>query len=142
MQSLYCLYASFRLSLLTMKTKETLPRLHNIEDHIFSNFNEHFSTCLVVYKLKYYHKVSYVSKRSFFWNSISCSVYYNNVKDHLKEVALRCSVKKVFLKFRKIQRKPPTPNSQVPDISMTLAQVFSREFCNVYKSTFCIKPLR
>ena len=40
-------------SLLTMKTKKTLPCLY-----IFSNFNEQFSTCLVVYKLKYFNEVT------------------------------------------------------------------------------------
>ena len=49
-----------------MKTKETLPYLHNIQDYIFSNFNEQFSACLVVYKLKYYHEVTSVSNTRFF----------------------------------------------------------------------------
>ena len=98
-----------------------------------------------VYKLKYYNKVTYVSNMSFFLNNISCWIYYNNVKDPSKEVAQRCSVKKVFLKFCTIYRKTPMSESffiKVSNISLTLTQVFSSEFCDVYKSTFFIKDLR
>ena len=49
-----------------MKTKGILQLLHNIQDYIFSNFNEQFWTCLVVYKLKYHHEVTEVSNMSLF----------------------------------------------------------------------------
>ena len=84
-----------------MKTKETLQLLHNIHDYTFSHFSEQFSTRLVVYKLKH----------EFVWNNISCRIYYNNVKYHSKEVAQWCSVKKMFLKFRKIHWKTPMSES-------------------------------
>ena len=49
-----------------MKTKETLQLLHDIQNYIFSNFSEQFSTCLVVFKMKYHHEVIYVSNMSLF----------------------------------------------------------------------------
>ena len=52
-----------------------------------------------------------------FWNNISCWIYYNNVKDHSKEVAWRCSVKKMFLKVHKIHREIPMPGSLFYKIS-------------------------
>ena len=56
-----------------------------------------------------------------------------------------CSIKKVFLKFRKIRRKTPVPEFLIlwscrPEScnfikKETLAQAFSSEFCEIFKST-------
>ena len=47
---------------------------------------------------------------------------------NLEAVFRKCSLKKMFLKFLKIYRKTPVPES--------LAQVFPCEFCEISKNTF------
>ena len=54
-------------------------------------------------------------------------------------VAQTCFVNKVVLKFRKIHRKKPMIESLK---EQTLAQVFSFEFCEIYKNIFFIENLR
>ena len=44
-----------------------------------------------------------------------------------------CSIKNMFLKIRKIQRKTLAPESL---FNKTLRQVFSCEICEIFKSTF------
>ena len=51
-----------------------------------------------------------------------------------------CSIKKVFLKFRKIHRKTPVPEPLFK--KETLVQVFSREFCKTLMNTFLTEHLR
>ena len=57
----------------------------------------------------------------------------------------RCSLKKVFLKFRKIHRKTSVPESLFKTVAGLrsffikkghLAEVFSCEFCEIFKNTF------
>ena len=76
-----------------MKTKETLQLLHNIQDYIFS--------------IEISPRSNLSFKYEFACNTIDHWIYYNNVKDHSEEVSRKCSVKKMFLKFRKITGKHP-----------------------------------
>ena len=100
-----CVYAPFRLTLLTMKTKQKnkkthLHNPHNIQHYIFSNLNEKLSTCLVflvfgirewVYRLKY-RKVIQVSDSNEIWthNRLICK----RILKHLLKLAkwLSCVV--------------------------------------------------
>ena len=67
---------------------------------------------------------------------------------YAEAVARRCSVKKCFKNFCKISRKTPVPESlflQAKPCKFikkeTLAQVFSREFCEISKNNFsCRTP--
>ena len=58
-------------------------------------------------------------------------------------VTQRCSVKKVFLEYRKTHRKTPVPESQVCNFIQkeTLVQVFFCEFCEISKNNFPYRTL-
>ena len=64
-------------------------------------------------------------------------LHNNDVNSYLftsEAITRRCSVRKMFLKFRQIYRKTLVPESLLYKVA-GLAQVFSCEFCKIFKNT-------
>ena len=71
---------------------------------------------------------------------VSLSVSYDyDSHGCLEAVVRRCSLKKVFLKIS--QNSQENTRARVFIKKETLTQVFSREFCEISKSTFFIEHL-
>ena len=70
------------------------------------------------------------------WNLIAVWIHFAShvnlvLIQHAEAVVQRCSVRWCPYKIRKIHRKTP--------VLETLAQMFSCEFCKIYKNTFCYR---
>ena len=122
------------------KLTKKISTFCHVEDHHMRNGTAHF------HALRYRITKSPVRGHAQLW-SICCYVYLNlNVFFVLLlfllsesdlfwlhhrwfDEVFRCSVKKVVYKFRKIYRK---------HLCRDLAQVFSCEFCYIFKNTFFI----
>ena len=59
----------------------------------------------------------------------------------IEAVARRCSVKKVFLKVRQNSRENTCTRASFLTKKNTLAQVFSCQFCEIFKNTYFYRTL-
>ena len=114
-----------------------------------SNFWEKMETNLpswhtALYVNPWLFAISVKSKVSFQWHS---RTMYTMADSSVTEaIAKRCSIKKVFLKIlQNLQENNRTRVTFLIKLQAkkeTLAQVFSCEFCNIFKSTFFTEHLR
>ena len=105
------------------------------------------ANCKCFRNMKHYQNICYYCSQSFgiLWTML---LYSTNCSKAIEAVVWRSSLKRCSLKFRKIHRKTPVPESLFNKVAgsacnfiknETLAQVFSCEFCEISNNVFFLQ---